>query len=320
MARDFVTVTGVKEFAKKMNALPVRIQKLVEPIRDKYAQKILAFSNKHVPIDKRYVGRFRAEEVTKVDRPIQYDITQSSVQDYQNTKQEYIKDMYDFLLATSTKDRPSAFTGLSAEVQYDRRTGYQTFGHRLRYGPTFFTDAKGYTQTRTASGRPSAVFGEFAAGVYTGDKAAFIRKFFKTPNHRTRQQLFVDYRGGLHAGRPRYDNIPSKLGLGLKSVKPDRSFRGYLSAKGEMSGGNQELKRSGMITKNSKGEMFISYDPSRINPKLWNYAALQHNNLDFKHAKGKNALFLFNAVEKYRYDYYEEISRATGRAIKGVFR
>lgn len=157
-------------------------------------------------------------------------------------------------------------------------------------------------------------WGTFYKGKYNQEQFSFIKEYFLGSNKRKRYQLYVDDEGMLGAGAIRYRTYDKNIGLKLSDIKP---FSGKTK---QLTGGNQELKRSGTLTKNGNGNYTISFNPLRINRRLkFNYTQVQHDNLTYKHEKGK-ALFLYDSFEYYKQEFWNSIRTNTLRAFKEEFR
>ena len=92
------------------------------------------------------------------------------------------------------------------------------------------------------------------------------------------------------------------------------------------SGGNEELKRSakdGPIGVETTGAFttnwairYQGFDMGKRSNHSYNYAALQHNNLVFQHARGKSAEFLYKPFEAKKKELYKKLRKGIGRVIK----
>ena len=78
--------------------------------------------------------------------------------------------------------------------------------------------------------------------------------------------------------------------------------------------GEEELKRSGNYDDNNH---IISFDPTRLGAK-YNYAALQHDRLDFKHKGKGQALFLYKAYVKHRRDLIATLDEVTQERLANL--
>lgn len=241
----------------KMYDIPRKIQKQVQPITKEFAQKIFAESQRRVPVDKKYIGKFNPDEpdsYTVVKRSRAFDIPVERTKEVQN------------------KVDMSAFY----------------FTHINR---------KNFTIDK---------------GVYIGSQKKIVDTFFKSSNKRKKYQLYVDSSDNkFHSYNARL-GIHKKYSLGVEDLVP------ATGTTKQKSGGNKELKRSAIVEEGTYGiykyGYTISYDPTRLGTKF-NYAQLQHDRLSYKHTVGES-LFLYNAFEKYRDKYYEEVRKATGHVVK----
>lgn len=165
-----------------------------------------------------------------------------------------------------------------------------------------------------ASKSKNTKYGTFEKGKYDKQHSDFIKEYFLTSNRRKRYQLYVDDDGKLGASAIRYRSYDRDFGFKLSDVKP---FKGVTS---QLTGGNQELKRSGTLTKRRDGGYTIWFNPRKMNKKLkFNYAAIQHDNLSYEHEQGK-ALFLYDSFEHYKQQFWNAIRTNTFRAFKEEFK
>lgn len=241
----------------KMYELPKRIEKKVEPITEKYALKILSYSQELVPIDKKYIGKFNTQDSSlfKVKRDTYFYVPYGTFLDVKAEKSN--KDFYSDI----------------------RNRKYEPF--------------------------------DLKKGIYFGEQADFIKEFFRGSNKEKRYQLYQDPNTKqLHSASARY-GLERSFGFKLSDVKP------ATGTTKQMSGGNQELKRSGRVEDVGINSFRIVYDPRYINPNLWNYAQIQHDNLAYKHKVGE-PLYLYKAFERYRQDYYKEVSLAVNKSVKEI--
>ena len=255
------TIKGVNagNLRSKMYDIPRKIQKQVQPITKEFAQKIFAESQRRVPVDKKYIGRFNPEQsdtYTVVKREREYDV-------------------------------PIASTKMVNFTVYDMKD----FHYSTRYKHKDFSIPK---------------------GVYIGDKKEFINTYFKGSNKRKKYQLYIDDGDNL------FHSYNARLGTGKEYSFGVEGLTPAIGTTSQDTGGNKELKKSGMIEEGTYG-MFkygytISYDPTRQGAK-WNYAQVQHDRLSYKHTVGES-LFLYNAFEKYRDEYYNKVRKATGYVVK----
>lgn len=100
------TIKGVNagNLRSKMYDVPRRIQKQVSPVTKEYAEKIFAESQKRVPVDKKYIGRFNPEQsdtYTVVKREREYDVPIANTKTVNFT----VYDMEDFHYSTKYKHK-----------------------------------------------------------------------------------------------------------------------------------------------------------------------------------------------------------------------
>ena len=152
---------------------------------------------------------------------------------------------------------------------------------------------------------------DLPAGYYYN--SGLVKDFFLSSNKRKRWQLYVDEDGTVGAY---YSNSKrAKIFGNIKDIKPidPRTIR--KSAK-EISGGNQELKKSGHLDKKRR---LIVYSSKTMGTKF-DYAQVQHDNLAYKHAPGKQALYLYDAFEHYRKRFIDAIKNGSIKTFKKQFK
>lgn len=265
--------TNAGALRSKMYDIPRKIQKQVQPVTKEFAQKIFAESQRRVPIDKKYIGKFNPADPNGFDKD-SYTIVRGKYKVKGSNKYKLPIYNEEFL---STKSSMSA--ARESALRNDR-----------------------YTKLSLPS------------GVYAGEQKHFIDRFYRTTTNEKRDLLFVNSNTGMIEEYSIRRGTGKKYPFGPKDLKPLKI--GTTST--QKTGGNQELKRSGMVEEGSYG-MFkygytISYDPTRLDTKF-NYAQLQHDRLSYKHTVGES-LFLYNAFEKYRDEYYNKVRKATGYVVK----
>ena len=256
------TIKGVRgrpagRIIGKVSKMSDNMNRDFEPITEKYSKLILAESQKLVPIDKKYIGKFNIEDPSlyKVKRETVYDIPIGTYKDVKG----YV----------------------SMDAFYDAKRTYD-------YD---FTLSK---------------------GMYFGEQAEFIKTFLKNQNKRKIYQLYQDPKTReLHSASARYGDEKS-YNFKLSDIQPARGTTKQLS------GGNQELKKSGRIEKTAFDEYRIVYDAFSVSGrtgKKFHYAQVQHDNLAYKHTVG-GPLFVYKAFDKYRESYKNEIEKAVQKNVK----
>lgn len=158
------------------------------------------------------------------------------------------------------------------------------------------------------------------SGWYGGNQADFIEKYLNGSNRRSIYNIYYNVKEGKI-----YDfddnvvlNINSKNSLSLE-LKGDKSAgRSRL----QPFGGYQELKKGGKIeTVVTPGESigykisYSAFDETRPKGQRYNYAALQHDNLAFKHKYGQ-ALYLSEPVKFYKDKLIREMKSKQNKIIK----
>lgn len=135
------------------------------------------------------------------------------------------------------------------------------------------------------------------------EKQNYIKKAFYSDDRNQVRNLWFDKSNSsinLYSARKR------------KNTKIARQFKD--GEQTENSWGEEELKRSGDY---SEKYHIISFDPTRLGAK-YNYAALQHDRLDFKHEGKGQALFLYKAYVKHRRDLIATLDEVTQERLANL--
>lgn len=141
-----------------------------------------------------------------------------------------------------------------------------------------------------------------------------IRDFFLSSNRRKRWQLYVDDDGTIKSNYSGFKNKRTSFGK-IDEIKPINLSKTRITTK-EITGGNQELKKGGTITGDRS---LISYS-SREGGADYEYAQVQHDNLAYEHATGKQALYLYDSFEHYRKEFINAIETKSLKAFKKQFK
>lgn len=159
-------------------------------------------------------------------------------------------------------------------------------------------------------------------GWYEKQEVDYINSMLRSSNNKRKTISRVFWNGKtLQERQKRTDNL---FDTGFKLRKKPLSFadtfegavvdlhkKGIKITTRQPSGGYQELKHGGRIVGLSTGDLnkygitYSAFDKSR-KFSTFNYAALQHENLAFKHARGKKPLFLKKALDKVLQTYKGE--------------
>ena len=153
------------------------------------------------------------------------------------------------------------------------------------------------------------------SGWYTGEQAEFIKKYLSGSNRRSIYYIYYNSQEGKI-----YDfggnvvlsmNGRGSMSLDLKGEKD------VVTANRQVNFGNQELKKGGKLDKTPYGYRitYSAFDDSRPAGDRYNYAALQHDNLAFKHKYGQ-ALFLYEPVKHYRSRLIKEMRQSVSKEIE----
>lgn len=160
---------------------------------------------------------------------------------------------------------------------------------------------------------------EVGYGWYSGTAGAFIKKYLSGTNTRGQFNLYYDRDTGLimeRTGRGSYEFTPA-TGISLKMKgKTDVDPKKIISVAKQPSFGYQELKKGGKL--NQSGLMstieYNAFDETKPKGDRYNYAALQHDNLAFKHKFGQS-LYLSDAVMMYRKQMLKAVKKASVEAF-----
>lgn len=243
------------------NTLQKKLGADVEP----FLKEVLELSNKYVPIDKRYIKK---KNISRLNSSVRRRILRLD-SDY-------------------------------AQKQYFK---YADFENDQRYSQNALYE-EGFEFSRLTRKR----------GWYESSEVEFVNNMLRSSNNRRKTISRVFWNGKtLQKRGKRTENL---FDTGFKLRKRPLSFaKTYEEAVDELhkkgikvtskqpTGGYQELKKSGKIVGLENKDLnkwkitYSAYDKSR-KFSTFNYAALQHENLVFKHARGKKPLFLKKALDK----------------------
>ena len=94
----------------------------------------------------------------------------------------------------------------------------------------------------------------------------------------------------------------------MEGKKKRISGNKIINVSSQPTGGYQELKSGGRIAKTKDGFTitYSAFDETRTPGNRYNYAALQHDNLAFKHKFGR-ALYLSEPVQFYKNKLLQEL-------------
>ena len=138
-------------------------------------------------------------------------------------------------------------------------------------------------------------------GWYDSSEIDFINDMLRSSNHRkiSNRVFYNPDTGTINVRRKRTDDM-FDTGFKLKN-KPIKDITKLSRTNIQPTGGYQELKNGGELRfGRGYSNIYITYsafDKTR-QLKTFNYAALQHDNLAFKHMSGKKPLFLYKAFDK----------------------
>lgn len=161
----------------------------------------------------------------------------------------------------------------------------------------------------------------FSSGWYSGEQADFIRKYLSGTNRRGSYNLYYDSSTDtIYKRNSRTSlNFTPVTGISLNMVgKKEKEKDNVINTKYQPTGGYQELKSGGTIKNTANGYIiaYSAFDRTKQVGDRYNYAALQHDNLAFKHKYGES-MYLSKAVMKYRQKIYEEHRKRVVKSITG---
>ena len=139
------------------------------------------------------------------------------------------------------------------------------------------------------------------SGWYEAEEYDFIRDMLRSSNRRrTIGRVFYDPDSKTIKVRNKRSNSMFDSGFKLTG-SPLKNITKLKKTGVQPTGGYQELKKGGKLAYGrGYANISISYSAfDKTRPlSTFNYAALQHDNLAFKHMKGKKPLFLYRAFEQ----------------------
>lgn len=160
---------------------------------------------------------------------------------------------------------------------------------------------------------------EAGYGWYGGRRGEFIKKYLSGTNTKGSYNLFYDNDTGLimqRKSRGSYEFTPA-TGISLKmkgrvGIDPTKT----VNVKDQPSFGYQELKSGGVLKQKGLNSIieYNAFDETKPVGDRYNYAALQHDNLAFKHKYGQS-LYLSDAVMMYRKQMLEAVKKASINAF-----
>lgn len=139
----------------------------------------------------------------------------------------------------------------------------------------------------------------FLSGRYSIEKQKQIKKDFYSDDRSQARNLW-------------FNESDQSINLYSAKKKSNKRIATAFNESGHY--GEEELKRSG---KYNEKEGIISFNPQRLGAD-YNYAALQHDRLDFKHKGKGQALFLYKAYVKHRRDLIATIDEVTQEKLANL--
>ena len=162
------------------------------------------------------------------------------------------------------------------------------------------------------------------SGYYEKSEADFIKEMFRGPD---RDKKYTDIYFNPTTGtiwRRKDKKLSSTFNTGFKLTNNPFSTQQLkdmnITRSKQPSGGFQELKNGGKIV-TKYNEIFITYSAFDKTKRYstFNYARLQHDNLKFKHYRGKKALFLYRSFNERRRQWLDKVKKEVANSMqKGV--
>ena len=158
------------------------------------------------------------------------------------------------------------------------------------------------------------------SGWYGGNQADFIEKYLNGSNRRSIYNIYYNVKEGkiYNFNDEVILNVNSKDFLSLELKGDKKAGRSRL----QPFGGYQELKKGGELKytgnlgdSTSLSISYSAFDKTRPKSQQYNYAALQHDNLAFKHKYGQ-ALYLSQPVKFYRDKLIKEMRESVAKTIE----
>ena len=255
-----------------------RLKKSLQDANIQFMEDVFKLSQEYVPIDKRYAEATRVEYFGRKRKSAFADLYQGTA----SSIQRYLKNAW-----TNREYSPTGYMGsLDSVKKY--LGSYKTVQFSRK------------------------------AGWYEKSEADFLNEMFNTSNRKKRySSMFYNVDTGTIMQRKKYSYEVFDTGFKLSNDPYDLRKTKYTLT--QPTGGFQELKKGGKLIQN-KNTITISYsavDKSRRG-STFNYAALQHDNLAFKHKYGKS-LFLYRAFTQKRREWYKNIQEQLAKNMnKGV--
>lgn len=192
----------------------------------------------------------------------------------------------------------------------------------------YFKTAFDIRRQRLRRGTWESQFGteEFSrtSGYYEKSEADFIKEMFRGPD---RDKKYTDIYFNPTTGtiwRRKDKKLSSTFNTGFKLANNPFSTQQLkdmnITRSKQPSGGFQELKNGGKIV-TKYNEIFITYSAFDKTKRYstFNYARLQHDNLKFKHYRGKKALFLYRSFNERRRQWLDKVKKEVANSMqKGV--
>lgn len=162
------------------------------------------------------------------------------------------------------------------------------------------------------------------SGYYEKSEADFIKEMFRGPD---RDKKYTDIYYNPTTGtiwRRKDKKLSNTFNTGFKLTNNPFSTQQLkdmnITRSKQPSGGFQELKNGGKIV-TKYNEIFITYSAFDKTKRYstFNYARLQHDNLKFKHYRGKKALFLYRSFNERRRQWLDKVKKEVANSMqKGV--
>lgn len=179
----------------------------------------------------------------------------------------------------------------------------------IRKGKQYVSFDRSNTFTRTS-------------GYYEQKEAEFIKEMFRgSARNKKYSDIYFNPETGTmwqRKDRKKAETFDTGFRLSNNPFSTKQLAKMKITTK-QPTGGFKELKNGGRIETRYKEKYIVysAYDKARNG--TFNYAKLQHENIRFKHYRGKKPLFLYRAFSERRKVWLENVKKAVAESIvKGV--
>lgn len=258
--------------------LSQRLKKSIQKRNEDFMQSVFDLSQEYVPIDKRYA---EAKNLKFLSRRVQRDI--------------------------ATYKDESSFAKSFSGSDYGKRTFIANYLVKGDYKRVMYSDLTSFTRE---SGWYEADEVDFIKSTMVGRTRDILNRVYYNESDKT-----VHVRNSNNYLRKDFTSESTGFSLNKSPYKDISEFK---RTSIQPSGGYQELKKGGFINREDPNDIYIfysAYDKTRPMNKF-NYAALQHDNLAFKHSYSRRSLFLWKAFTEKRRDWWQRVREGVLEELK----